>query len=244
MSLAAALANDIGLAPSRLELTVAPGGTVTETVSLATTSSLPQQITVTNGDWTLDLGGHVVYFPDGSLDHSASAWIEPEAGALLLEPDGVRDFRLTGTVPDDPSLAGTYQAMVFFQVDAPGDPDEGLGVVATTRIALTVYVTIAGTESDGSELVDLFVEDDALTFAVANIGNTVMRLGGFVELRNESGEAIERIAVPNIPVLRQSEREVSLPLPEAVTSGFYVALALVEDSRGGLMAGEMPFTVE
>jgi hypothetical protein len=244
LSLGVGLANDIGLAPARLELTVAPGATVTETVTVATTAALPQQVSVGTGDWTLDVGGSVVYFPLGTLPTSAAAWLVPEAEALLLEPNATRDFRLTVRIPDDPTLAGTYQAMLFFQVDTPNETGEGVGVQATTRIALTVYITIAGTERGGAELVDLFVDGDDVVFAVANLGNTVMRLGGFVELRDEEGATLERIAVPNVPVLRESEREVALPLPEGTDPGFYVALALIEDSRGGLLAGELPFTLD
>ena len=51
------------------------------------------------------------------------------------------------------------------------------------------------------------------------------------------------IEVPDFPVLRESERELTLPVPESVEPGFYVALALVEDSRGGLLVGELPIDI-
>lgn len=244
LALGAASANDIGLAPSRVSLTLAPGASVTETVTVATTSTLPQQVSVEAADWALDVAGNAIFFPAGAVEHSAAPWIEPEAGTVLLDPNSVRDFRFTVRVPDDPTLRGTYRAVLFFQVDPPVSDDGSFAVVSTTRIALTVYVTIAGTEEGGAELVDLFVDDGTLTFAVANLGNTLMRLGGFVELRDDEGATVDQVAVPDVPVLRGSEREVSLPLPEGVEPGFYIALALIEDSRGGLLAGELPFTFD
>ena len=134
--------------------------------------------------------------------------------------------------------------MVFFTVVPPEAQRDGVGVATTTRVGLTVYVTIAGTERAGSELVDMYQPDDrSLTTVIQNTGNTVMRLGGAVEIRDEAGDVVRRLDVPDVPVLRESERELTFTLPDDLPSGFYVALALIEDSRGGILAGELPFDV-
>jgi hypothetical protein len=134
--------------------------------------------------------------------------------------------------------------MAFFTVVPPPTEGSGVGVVTTTRVGLTVYVTVAGTEQGGAEFVDLYASDDrTLTATILNGGNTVMRLGGVVELRDEAGEVVRRLEVPDVPVLRESERELDFALPADLPSGFYVALALIEDSRGGVLAGELAFDV-
>jgi len=235
------LAGDIGLTPPRLEIVVPAGGSVTESVSLATTSADAQQVRVSLSDWTLAPTGEVVYFAEGSLPTSAAAWIEPETSDVLVAPGAEQAFRLTVSVPDDATLNGTYQAMVMFQVVPRSLPDDG--IATTTRIALTVYVTVAGTERDAVDVVDFYDEDGALTLAIANDGNTVQRLGGHVEIRDDTGAAVASVAVPDVPVLRDSERWLRLALPSALPDGFYVALALVEPSRGGLLAGELPLTL-
>jgi hypothetical protein len=66
-----------------------------------------------------------------------------------------------------------------------------------------------------------------------------MRLAGAVELRDESGAVRYRLEVPDVPVLRESERAVTFDLPAEIEPGLYVALALIEDSRGGVLAGEL-----
>ncbi|MDF1524136.1 MAG: hypothetical protein P1P87_15135, partial [Trueperaceae bacterium] len=137
-----------------------------------------------------------------------------------------------------------HQAMVFFTVVPPPTDTPGVGVTTTTRVGLTVYVTVTGTERSGSELVDLYQPDDAtLAAVVVNTGNTVMRLGGVIELRDEAGEVVQRLPVPDVPVLRESEREVRFALPNDLEPGFYVVLALIEDDRGGLLAGELTIEV-
>lgn len=239
-----ARASDIGLSPPRLELSLRPGETVTETVTLLTEAFSEQQVQVTIGDWTLDPLGELVLLPVGSLPASAALWIEPETSDFILPARSNRDFRLSVTLPSDSALDGTYHAMVFFTVVPPQAEGDGLSVVTTTRIGLTLYLTVAGTEESGSELIDLFQEDDtSLTLVVVNLGNTVMRLGGRLELRGEDGAVRYTIAIPDLPVLRESEREVTLELPQGMTPGFYTALALIEDSRGGLLAGELPLEI-
>lgn len=236
------LAGDIGLTPPRLELVVPAGGSVTESVTLGTTAAEAQQVRVSLSDWTLTPTGDVAYFPAGTLPASAAAWIEPETSDVLVAPGGEQAFRLTVRVPADTDLQGTYHAMALFQVVPPAAPDGG--IVTTTRIALAVYVTVAGTERDAVEVVDFYGEAEALTLAIVNGGNTVQRLGGQVEIRDATGATVTRIPVPNVPVLRDSERWLELALPPDLPTGFYVALALVEPSRGGLIAGELPLTLE
>lgn len=242
--LGAASAADLGVSPPRLEVVVQPGQTVTVPVVVLTEAAVEQQIQIDIGDWEIGPEGSVVLLPPGSLAASASPWLEPEATAFVLEPRSQREFRLAVTVPADGSADGTHQTMVFFTVVPPPSDNPGVGVVTTTRIGVAVYVTVAGTERPAAELLDFYQRDEAsVSLVVANDGNTVLRLGGGVELRDESGSVATVLAVPDVPVLRESERELTLPLPAELPSGFYVALALVEDSRGGLHVGELPLEI-
>ena len=237
-------AADIGLSPPRFDLSARLGETVTETVIVLSDAPEVQQIQVEMGDWLMGPAGDLIFLPPGSVEVSASNWVAPEATVFELGASASREFRVSVTVPEDANLNGTYHTMAFFTVIPPPTETSGVGVVTTTRIGLTVYVTVAGTEDNSSELVDLFqVDDRVVTAAVANVGNTVMRLGGLLELRDEQGATKYRIEVPDVPVLRDSEREVEMILPEEVAPGFYVVLALIEDSRGGLLVGELPIEV-
>ena len=235
-------ASDIGLSPPRLTLTGSPGQTITETVTLITNNSERLQVGVEISDWTLDIAGNVTFLPANSLEHSAADWISLESTDFFLEPNSSRDLRVSVTIPPD-AEGGTYHDMVFFRVIPPESALTGVGVVTTTRIGLTVYITVAGTEQSSAEVVDFFQEDEAsVTLAIANTGNTLMRLGGQIELRDETGKVKHNVEVPNVPILRDSERELTLPLPQ-VEAGFYVALALIQDSRGELLVAELPILV-
>jgi hypothetical protein len=240
----AAYAADIGLTPPRLELVGRPGSTVTHTFLLLTDAASEQQITSALSDWTLDPIGSLAFVPVGSVTESASAWLELDATDFILEAQSSREMRLSVSIPNDPDLNGTYHGMVFFSIVPPASETEGVGVVTTTQVGLTVYVTVAGTEQNSAELADFYQQDEQnLAVAVVNTGNTVMRLSGALELRDESGQVSYRLDVPDVPVLRESERELTFRLPDGIEPGFYVALALIQDSRGGTLVGELPIQV-
>jgi hypothetical protein len=235
-----AFAADIGISPPRLDLTAAAGETVVATVTVLTSALAEQQVEAAPADWTLDLAGQLTVLAVGSGLHSATPWVELDTDAFTLPALGSREVRIAVTVPADATLSGTHHTMLFFSVVPAPNEAQGFGVVTTTRVGLTLYLTIAGTEVAGSELVDLYQEGDgSLTAVVLNTGNTTMRLAGAVELRDESGAVRYRLEVPDVPVLRESERAVTFDLPAEIEPGLYVALALIEDSRGGVLAGEL-----
>jgi hypothetical protein len=237
-----ALAADLGITPPRLALNASPGGAVVATVTVLTTASTDQQVAVAVRDWTMSIDGELTYLPAGSTATSTAQWLNLEAEEFVLGAGGSRELRIEARIPD--GAEGTHHAMVFFTVVPPSNETTGVGVTTTTRVGLTVYVTVTGTERSGSELVDLYQPDEAtLAAVVVNTGNTVMRLGGAVEIRDESGDVVRSLPVPDVPVLRESEREVRFPLPDDLEPGFYVVLALIEDDRGGLLAGELAIEV-
>ena len=237
-----AFAADIGISPTRLELEGTPGGTIVTTARVLTTADTEQLIAIHLSDWVMGVSGSLTFLAADTTATSAASWLVVEVSELVLPPSGTRDLRLDVSLPED--AEGTHHAMVFFTVVPPPRDDRAVGVATTTRIGLTVYVTVTGTERSGSELVDMYQPDeDSLTAVILNTGNTVMRLGGVVEIRDEAGDVVRRLDVPDVPVLRESERELTFALPDDLESGFYVALALIEDSRGGILAGELPFDV-
>ena len=236
-----AYAANIGISPPRIELAGRPGETITETIIVLGDTLGEQQVRVRVGDWTLKPDGELVILEPNSLPESSSNWVEPETEEFALVGKVSREFRISVTIPDDPSLAGTYHSLVFFSVVPPVSESPGVAVVTTTEIGMAVYVTILETEENSSQLLDFYQSDDReLSLLIMNEGNSLMRLGGKIELRDEEGVTVHFLDIPALPVLRESERDLVLAIPEEVEAGFYVALAFVEDSRGGLLVGEVP----
>lgn len=240
-SIAVAQAADIGISPARLELSARPGDTVSATVTVLKGSGAEQQVTTEVNDWALDLAGEISYREPGSVDHSASDWLEVDVIDFLLAAGRAeQSVRIDVTVPNDPNLDGTYHTVLFFTVVTPPEDTGPVGVTTTTRVGAITYVTIAGTEQVEVEIADFFdLDERTLSLVLFNGGNTVIRSGGVIELRDEAGDLARSLPLPSVPVMRGSEREILVSLPDDLASGFYVALALVDDGRGDLLVGEL-----
>lgn len=240
-TMSAALAADIGLSPARLALTVPPGGTTSAEVTVFSSSSASVPLTVSVGDWVQGSDGKVSFLPAGTAPHSATSWVVPSVSALTVAPNSQSTVRVTVDVPNDSSLAGTYQSVVYFQTEPKVSNGPGAKFVTRQRLGLIVYVTVAGTATNGSALSDMYLDGKTLKVVVNNEGNTVMRATGQVEIRDATGKTVATLPVQDQPVMRQSDGAIDLTLPKDLAPGYYVALALIQDSRGGSLAGQLPF---
>lgn len=242
-AMSAASAADIGLSPARLSLTAAPGGTVRGETTVFSTSTKPVTLTVSTGDWTQDSSGKLTFLPPGKADFSATPWATLSASSVQVPPGGSSTVGISFKVPDDPSLAGTYQTVVFFETNASPSQSGGAQLLTKQRLGLVVYLTIAGTGKDGSKLSDMYVDGHDLMVVLTNTGNTLMRASGRVELRNGSGKTVATLPISDVPVMRGSERDLGLSLPKDLAPGYYVALAVINDSRGSSLVGQLPFNL-
>jgi P pilus assembly chaperone PapD len=233
----------IAISPARSELVVEPGQSATSLVTVMNDAEIERDISVEVEDWYIDDQGEIFFVPSNSLATSASSWIAPQETLFTLAAKSESEFRITVTAPSDPNLVGTYHSVVFFRVNTPpaADGQSNLGVGA--RVGYILYITIAGTEQVAVNMVDFFQEEQELILVTNNDGNTSVRLSGTVELRDEAGNVAYALAVPDVPLIRESQREIRIPLPEDIKSGFYVALALVDTSQGNKVVGELPLTV-
>jgi len=241
IAMSAAYAADIGLSPARLSLTAPPGGTVSGQTTVFSTSAHPVGLTVSMGDWTQAADGKLTFLPAGAADHSATPWATLSTTSLVVPPNGNSIVRVTFKVPNDPKLAGTYQTVVFFETQGKPSSAGSTQLLTKERLGLVVYLTIAGTGTSGSKLSDMYLQGRDLMVVLSNSGNTLMRATGNVEIRDKSGKTVAKMPVRDVPVMRGSERDLTLALPKDLGPGYYVALALIDDSRGGSLVGQLPF---
>jgi hypothetical protein len=243
VSIVSAQALTIAISPARQELVVEPGQGATALVTVMNDADMEQEISVEVEDWYIDDKGEIFFVPSASLETSASPWIIPQETLFTLAPKTETEFRVNVDVPTDAALAGTYHSVVFFRVNTPAPENGNVTLGVGARVGLILYVTVAGTEQVNVNLLDFYQEENELVMVMNNEGNTTVRLSGGIELRNEEGETAYTLAVPDVPLLRESEREVRVPLPEDITSGFYVVLAMVDTSSGAKVVGELSLTV-
>lgn len=236
-------AADIGLSPPRIEVAIPRGGTVTEVVSLISTGGKAQELAVSKGDWAQDESGRIAFLPPGQGDFSATSWVTLSSDVLALPADGQSRFRFTVSVPSNDALRGTYRTVVFFETSPSAPQKQGNTIRMKQRLGLILYVTVAGTEVNGSKVSDMYAEGQTIHAIVSNTGNTLMRYSGSIEVRDSAGATVTSVPLASGPILRESDRDVSVAMPDLPT-GYYVLLLLLKDSRGGLLTGQLPYEVK
>lgn len=242
--MSAAGAADIGVSPPRAALTVPRGGSVTTTFTVVWTGHDTVRLSLSKSDWTLDPSGKMMTLPLGQGQHSASGWVTMDADSVVMSGAGQKTVRVNVHVPDDPSLAGTYRTVLFVTTPAPPANGKGATITMRERVGVVLYVTVAGTQTQGSKLADLYLDGSAAHAVVQNDGNTLMRCSGSLEVRDASGKTVKTVPVGDAPVLRGSERDIRMALP-SLPSGYYVLLLMLKDSRGGkLLTGQIPYEVK
>lgn len=239
-------ASEIGVSPSRLELQLSPGTTATETINLVSNANKTEHISVRIVDWTLSPTGKVQFLPGGSVQHSSRAWLHPEATAVDIPPGSSVPFRVSVAVPSGADLQGTYHAMVVFDVGAYAPSTKSnIQMTVTTAIGVAVYVSISGTQRPQARLADMYRGDDgSVVLVLSNGGNTLLRVSGQLEFRDQNGQTVDTASVEDAPVLRGSERELHVAVPTSLGPGYYVVLALLHDRGGGVLSGQVPIQVK
>lgn len=240
----AAYAAGLGTSPSRVEVSIPVGGTATETIIVSTDARTAEEVSAKILDWNLSPAGGLTMLPVGESPHSASAWLSLASDSITVPASSEVPVRVSVHVPHDSKLRGTYHSLVLFRSTATA-PKAGaqVGVRVASAVGVVFYVTIAGTEQNGSKLTDMYSDGSTVHAVVDNVGNTVMRYSGTLEVRDASGNTVNTVAIGDSAILRESERDIAVKMPD-LPKGYYVLLLLLKDSRGGLLTGQLPYEVK
>ncbi len=89
----------------------------------------------------------------------------------------------------------------------------------------------------------MYASGSVVHVIVDNLGNTLMRGVGTIDVRDSAGNTVKTVAVEDAPILRNGERDIAVQMPD-LAKGYYVLLLLLHDSRGGLLTGQLPYEVK
>lgn len=231
--------------PVLLELEVEPGSTYTASLSVIPAGPEAGQVAVDISDWLLDSGGNLRLLPPGAVPRSATRWLQLAPNALELSGGSSATVRLTLNVPAQ-GVAGAYWTMVLLR-GAPVVDTRRPGVSVQVQVGVPVYVVVRGTERPRVELAGFEVEPPSgsspgrAVVQIRNSGNVHARVAGQVELRDEQGEPVGRLELPQGLVLPGMTRRFQVELPKDLKPGLYVALATVATQKQELLVSEATF---
>jgi P pilus assembly chaperone PapD len=244
----------VQITPLRIEMKTAAGGATTQTVSLTNQDREPVRVHAAVADWYLSKDGTPQFTPvDPALPYTASPWLRINPVEVVAQPGVETTIRFTLNVP--PTVApGGYRSAIMFEFLPPGGEPAALskGVAFRSRIATTLYVTI-GAPTPAVELLDLQArvqagQPPALVATLKNTGPVHVRTKGQVIVYGQDGQVVRRLALPDVPVLPASEREVVVALgePDQLTplpAGRYRMEMRVDVGLPEVLVGETTITI-
>ena len=253
---AAAGAQDIfsvEVTPLRVELKLGAGGAHTQAVTLKNESKTGVRVRARVDDWYLSKDGTPQFKPvDAGNRYSAAAWVRLNPPEQLVGPGATAVVRFTTTVPKD-AKEGGYRCAIMLEFDPPdADPAaKGRDVMFRGRVATLVYATV-GAPVPSVDLTDLQVRTAPgrpaeIRATLKNSSRTHVRTKGTMAVFDVTGQIVRQVPVPNVPVLLESERDVSIltaqdseaPLPP----GRYRVEVRIDVGQPAVIVGETEFEI-
>jgi P pilus assembly chaperone PapD len=225
----------IGVAPVRVELAVGPGQTKTDVLSVENRGDKPLRISVTVADWYLTKEGTPTFVKRGkSPEFSMTDWVEVNPTECEIPARSSQVLRYTISVPPGTPDAGYRTAILVESV-----PDIPAVRLATTsyvnaRIGVIVYNRV-GEVPTKAEIVGQEVAPDpanpgrmGVKLTVRNSGLSHFRLSGEVRILDPAGARLQTAPIGDAVVLPKSDREVFVPLMEALPSAGFTILCRLD----------------
>jgi P pilus assembly chaperone PapD len=220
-ALAAVAQTSVEVSPLRVELKLAAGQATTQAVTLTNMGKEAVRIRATLSDWHLTREGTPQFEePLEGRKFAAAGWTRIAPPELVLEPRQEGTVRFSLTVPSGVDAAGYRTGIIFDFTPAAASPlaHTAKTVNVRNRIATLIYAHV-GTPPVAVDLTDLRsrIAPDQ-TVVIATLKNTSprsVRTRGTLRLLDAGGRVVREVAVPDVPVLPESERDVAISVSDA-----------------------------
>jgi hypothetical protein len=214
----------VEVSPLRVELKTEPGGATTQALTIHNTGADAVRVRATVSDWHLSMEGAPQFAAAEDARYSASAWTRLAPPEQVIEVGREAIVRFTLAVPPDTIAAGYRTSVLFEFGPASGAPvGRGHDVLVRSRIATLIYVNVGNAPAavDLSNLTSRALPNQAprVVAVLKNTGRRTVRTHGTMTIYNSGGAKVAEIAIPEVPVLPESEREVAIETGDGDTGG-------------------------
>jgi P pilus assembly chaperone PapD len=243
----------VEVSPLRVELTAGPGSTTTQGITVSNAGTEPLRVRAIATDWDLSRDGAPQF--ESAIEggpYSATSWIRVAPPEQVIEPGKNTIVRFSLSVPADVTPGGYRTGVLFEFGSATASPlARGRQVMFKSRIATLIYVSV-GQPPMAAELTDLSVKtlgpQTNVIAVVKNSSRRYVRTRGSLILFDQSGRNVREVPVPDVPLLPESEREVSITVIDAdkhlvVDPGTYKIELRMDVGLPALLVGETTLNV-
>ncbi|MGQ9809958.1 MAG: hypothetical protein ACUVQ7_01270 [bacterium] len=235
------------------ETNLSPGEQFEGSIMLENTDPEYQDVKVYQTDYMFTSDGNCEFGEPGSCPRSNSSWISISDHLVTVPPNSHLVINYRGSVPNDPTLSGTYWSVIMIEPLGSSSRDmlvsNGTTIAVTTvaRYAIQVITNI-GEDSDpilrfiGKNFKrteeGMFLEVD-----VQNEGTSYARPSAWVEIYDEDARSIGRFESPGIRIfpgcsVRHSFRITNL------ARGTYQALVILDDASDQIYGAQYTLVIE
>jgi P pilus assembly chaperone PapD len=243
----------VEVSPLRVELAAGAGSTTTQGITVINAGKAPVRVRATLTDWELSKDGSPQF--EGVIEggpFSATSWVRVAPPEQVIEPGKETTVRFSMTVPADIQPGGYRTGVLFEFGPSTGDPVGRAGeVTVKSRIATLIYVNI-GQPVMAAELTDLRLRSAGpqlqIVATIKNTSRRYVRTKGKLLVYDQAGKTVREVPVPDVPLLPESEREVSIVVvdPEknlTLAAGEYRVELRMDVGLPALLVGETTLKV-
>lgn len=224
------------ISPSRVEVSVTPGGETVQPVTVINKLGRQAKFTVSVQAFEGSRDpAQTVVFTDDSSPWSAARWISPELQEFTLEQGQRMVFNITLRPPADIPPGGRYGAVL---IDSrANDAEGGTQVKLITRVGALLLVRVAGPVDERGRLTEFtaprLLSSGPVDFSLAfeNEGNIHQQPQGRIDIRNVFGTVVGTVPVEGWYVLPQAIRRTTARWDRTWLWGPYTATAEISHGR-------------
>lgn len=225
--------------------TLEPGETKEAKVNVVNHSDQPVEVKIYPVDAVTTKDGAFAPQSEDREKIDVGAWVTMSVSELSLEPNETKAVDWTIKVPENAEVGDHMGAIIIQGKEAP-EVEEGTAMRVVTRVGVRIYLTMPGEIIKKLELEEFSwkMEEGQVVFylTLSNKGNVRILPRGKIEIKDESGEMIDKVKI--------TEREVfpkdTIVLPtrwEKTMAGKFTALATVSYGVGKNLTKELSFEI-
>ncbi|MBC7796639.1 MAG: hypothetical protein H7Z37_07190 [Pyrinomonadaceae bacterium] len=248
----------LGVAPAIVIANVKPGKTFTQEFTLANGSDGYVRFRCSLGDYWFDKDNAPVLASAGTLERSASPWIQFTPSEVLIAPQSSVVVKAVISIPQN--AVGGYYSMPFFEGEA-AEPPNSVASKGEIRAVSSIALRIGGlimlsTEKDSDYNIEI-VNGKAtpptdsteleLTLDVINRGNVHAYLKGLFAILDDKGQLVGQGKIEDRMAMPSQSRTLKGIWSGDLPPGDYTVLSTISFERAGLapmsLVNEVPLKV-
>jgi len=222
--------NDFVLTPAKYDVSLDPGATTTEYLTVTNRMEKEEWFNVTVEDFvgSSDPGKTVILLGDEKGPYSLKDYIIPEVPSFTLRPGEQITFAVTISIPKDATPGGLDGAVLISS--GPSSRGKG-GAITISRLGSLFFVRVNGDAKEEGILQDFslkgpkhwFYEKGPFTFSFLfkNSGNIHLAPYGNIVITNSIGQEIDSIDIEPYFALPDSVRSREVTWNKNVLMGRY-----------------------